>query len=93
MSAPQAFMDATLIHRGVCVLPLMVCLCGHMKYFLVTRPAEIAEAGDLDRDGTLDVVAIDETQGVTVHFGKGDGAFAAPIGGRESRARWDCRPA
>lgn len=38
----------------------------------------IAEAADLDGDGTMDVVAIDETKGVTIYPGKGDGTFGPP---------------
>lgn len=39
----------------------------------------IAEAADFNRDGRLDVVSIDETSGVSVSFGNGDGTFAPPL--------------
>jgi hypothetical protein len=44
----------------------------------------IAEAADLDGDGLLDIVAIDERKGVAIYFGKHDGTFASgvPIGDR-----------
>lgn len=38
----------------------------------------IAEAADLTGDGRLDVVTIDETRGVAVYEGRGDGSFGAP---------------
>jgi reactive intermediate/imine deaminase len=38
----------------------------------------IAEAADLDGDGKLDVVTIDEAKGVMIHPGKGDGTFGTP---------------
>lgn len=38
----------------------------------------IAEAADVDGDGKLDVVTIDEAKGVMIHPGKGDGTFGAP---------------
>ncbi len=38
----------------------------------------IAEAADLNGDGRMDVVAIDEARGVAVYDGRGDGSFAAP---------------
>lgn len=43
--------------------------------------ATIREAGaaDLDGDGTLDIVAIDERTGVALYFGKGGGTFADGI--------------
>lgn len=43
--------------------------------------ATIRETGaaDLDGDGTLDIVAIDERTGVALYFGKGGGAFAAGV--------------
>ena len=37
----------------------------------------IAEAADFNKDGTLDVVYIDETTGITLTYGKGDGTFTA----------------
>lgn len=37
----------------------------------------IAEATDLDRDGLLDIVTIDERRGVAVYFGRKDGAFSS----------------
>jgi hypothetical protein len=39
----------------------------------------IAEAGDFDGDGRLDVVAIDEAKGIAIYFGNGDGTFSAPL--------------
>ena len=38
----------------------------------------IAEAADLNGDGRMDVVAIDEARGVAIYEGRGDGTFAAP---------------
>ncbi|MEP7380166.1 MAG: FG-GAP-like repeat-containing protein [Gemmatimonadota bacterium] len=35
-----------------------------------------AQAADLDGDGALDLVAIDEQRGVTLYFGDGSGAFS-----------------
>ncbi len=42
----------------------------------------IAESADLDGDGRLDVVAIDERKGIALYRGRGDGTFdvATPIG-------------
>jgi hypothetical protein len=40
----------------------------------------VAEAADLDGDGVLDLVAIDEGRGVAVYFGKQDGTFAPGVG-------------
>ena len=37
----------------------------------------MAQAVDLDGDGTLDLVAIDERTGTAIYFGKSDGTFAA----------------
>jgi hypothetical protein len=37
-------------------------------------------AGDLDRDGKLDVVLPGSTSLVTILFGKGDGTFESPVG-------------
>lgn len=44
----------------------------------------IAEAADVNGDGIMDVVAIDEATGVSIHLGKGDATFASPqqVGGR-----------
>ena len=39
----------------------------------------IAEAADFNGDGKLDVVSIDETTGISMNFGKGDGTFATPV--------------
>ncbi|MBU6366340.1 MAG: VCBS repeat-containing protein [Gemmatimonadetes bacterium] len=39
----------------------------------------IAEAADLDGDGALDVVAIDERTGPALYVGRGDGTFALPV--------------
>ena len=39
----------------------------------------VAAAVDLDGDGTIDVVTIDERRGVTVVFGRGDGRFQNPL--------------
>jgi len=39
----------------------------------------IAEAADFNRDGKLDVVSIDETSGISINFGTGDGTFAPPV--------------
>lgn len=39
----------------------------------------IAEAADFDRDGKLDIVSIDETSGISINYGNGDGTFAAPV--------------
>jgi reactive intermediate/imine deaminase len=38
----------------------------------------IAEAADLNGDGRMDVVTIDEARGVAIYEGRGDGSFAAP---------------
>ncbi|MFN0099515.1 MAG: FG-GAP-like repeat-containing protein [Gemmatimonadaceae bacterium] len=38
----------------------------------------IAEAADFNGDGRMDVVAIDESRGVAVYEGRGDGTFAPP---------------
>jgi hypothetical protein len=37
----------------------------------------MAEAADLDGDGFLDIVAIDERRGVAIYFGQKDGTFSA----------------
>jgi hypothetical protein len=37
------------------------------------------EAADLDGDGALDLVAIDERRGVAVYFGQKDGAFSSGV--------------
>ena len=44
----------------------------------------ITEAADLNGDGLIDIVAIDERTGVAIYFGKPDGTFASgvPIGER-----------
>lgn len=39
----------------------------------------VAAAADLDGDGRLDVVTIDERRGVTARFGSGDGRFHSPL--------------
>ncbi len=39
----------------------------------------MAEAADLDRDGLLDIVAIDERRGVAIYFGQKDGTFSAGL--------------
>jgi hypothetical protein len=39
----------------------------------------MVEAADLDADGSLDLVAIDETSGVTAYFGRGDRRFSAGL--------------
>lgn len=39
----------------------------------------MAEAVDLDRDGFLDVVAIEEGRGVRVYFGQKDGTFSSSV--------------
>ena len=39
----------------------------------------MAEAADLDRDGFLDIVAIDERRGVAIYFGQKDGTFSAGL--------------
>ena len=39
----------------------------------------MAEAADLDGDGFLDIVAIDERRGVAIYFGQKDGAFSAGL--------------
>ena len=39
----------------------------------------IAEAADLDRDGLLDIVAIDERRGVAIYFGQKDGTFSTGL--------------
>jgi len=43
----------------------------------------MTESGDLDGDGTVDLVAIDEARGVAIYFGRKDGAFskALPVAG------------
>lgn len=38
----------------------------------------IAEAADFTGDGRLDIVAIDETRGIALYDGRGDGTFGAP---------------
>jgi len=40
----------------------------------------MTEAVDLDRDGFLDLVAIDENRGVGVYFGRRDGTFSPIVG-------------
>jgi len=37
----------------------------------------MAETADFNRDGLLDIVAIDERQGVTLYFGQRDGSFSS----------------
>jgi FG-GAP-like repeat len=37
----------------------------------------MVEAADLDRDGLLDIVAIDERRGVAVYFGQTDGTYSS----------------
>lgn len=37
------------------------------------------EAADFNHDGKLDLVVIDETIGITIYFGKGDGTFEPPV--------------
>jgi hypothetical protein len=46
----------------------------------------MSEPADLDRDGLMDIVAIDERRGVLVYFGQGAGTFSSgiPIGDRAS---------
>jgi hypothetical protein len=39
----------------------------------------MTEAADLDGDGLLDVVAIDENVGTTIYFGRRNGAFSAGV--------------
>ncbi len=39
----------------------------------------IAEAADFNGDDKLDVVSIDETTGIAMNFGRGDGTFAPPV--------------
>lgn len=39
----------------------------------------MAEAADLDADGSLDIVVIDERRGVAVYFGQKDAGFAAGV--------------
>ena len=39
----------------------------------------MAEAADLDGDGFLDIVAIDERRGVAIYFGQKDGTFSAGL--------------
>ena len=39
----------------------------------------MSEAADLDGDGRLDLVAIDERVGTTIYFGRADGTFAAGV--------------
>ncbi len=39
----------------------------------------MTEAADLDRDGFLDIVAIDERRGVAVYFGQQDGKFSSSV--------------
>ncbi|HUF23142.1 MAG TPA: FG-GAP-like repeat-containing protein [Vicinamibacterales bacterium] len=39
----------------------------------------MAEAADLDADGLLDIVAIDEARGVIAYFGQKDGTFSAGV--------------
>jgi len=39
----------------------------------------MAEAADLDGDGLLDIVAIDETRGPAIYFGKKDGTFSSGL--------------
>jgi hypothetical protein len=46
----------------------------------------VSEAADLDRDGLIDIVAIDEKRGLFAYFGRRDGAFSdgVAIGERAS---------
>lgn len=39
----------------------------------------MAEAADFDGDGLLDIVAIDERQGVAIYFGQTDGTFSPAV--------------
>jgi hypothetical protein len=39
----------------------------------------MAEVADLDRDGLLDIVAIDERRGVAIYFGQKDGTFSTGL--------------
>jgi FG-GAP-like repeat len=39
----------------------------------------IAEAADFDRDGLLDLVAIDERRGAAIYFGQRDGAYSSGV--------------
>ncbi|MFN2564177.1 MAG: FG-GAP repeat domain-containing protein [Gemmatimonadaceae bacterium] len=39
----------------------------------------VTEAADLDGDGLLDIVAIDERKGTAVYFGQRGGTFSAPL--------------
>ncbi len=39
----------------------------------------MAEAADLDGDGLLDIVAIDERRGIFIYFGQKDGTFSAGL--------------
>ena len=40
----------------------------------------MAEAADLDGDGALDLVTIDENAGTAIYFGQRDGSFSAAVG-------------
>jgi hypothetical protein len=39
----------------------------------------VAESADMDGDGALDLVALDEERGVAVYFGRGDGSFSEAV--------------
>lgn len=45
----------------------------------------MTEAADLDGDGFLDIVAIDERRGVAIYYGQKDGRFSSGValGGRK----------
>ena len=44
-----------------------------------TARIRVAEAADVDADGVMDVVAIDEATGIAVYLGAGDGTFRLPV--------------
>ena len=50
----------------------------HVPFGPANAQIRIAEAADFDGDGKLDVVAIDETVGIKLYPGRGDGTFGAP---------------
>ena len=43
----------------------------------------VAEAADLDGDGFLDIVVIDEARGVAIYHGRKDGGFAQRVATRQ----------
>lgn len=50
---------------------------GRVPFGPADATIRMAEAADLNRDGLLDIVTIDERRGVAVYFGQRDGTFAS----------------